>query len=92
MPDEVEPHPMEVANGPQRMRPRTEGDYYTRPGAQVIAAAFWGANPVGVLDRPIGDMSAWVLAHIALDALEDAEFTVEPPDGFELPDYIKNRG
>lgn len=55
-------------------------DYYKRPGVGAIATAFWGWDAGGMLRQRLGDSSAWVAAHVALDALRDAGYTVTPPE------------
>lgn len=53
-------------------------DYHDRPGAQPIAAALWGWDAAGMLSDRMGDTTAWVAAHVALDALRDAGYTITP--------------
>lgn len=53
--------------------------YHERPGVRPIAAAFWGWDAAGMLNDPMGDVTAFVAAHVALDALRDAGFTITPP-------------
>lgn len=55
--------------------------YYDRPGVRAVAAAMWGWDGGGILLQPLGDTSAWVAAHVALDALRDAGYTITPPPG-----------
>lgn len=54
-------------------------DYHQRPGARPIAAAFWGWDAAGMHRSKMGDVTAFVAAHVALDALRDAGFTIIPP-------------
>lgn len=56
--------------------------YHHRPGAKPIAAAFWGWDAAGRHSSRMGDVTAFVAAHVALDALRDAGFTIiEPATG-----------
>lgn len=55
--------------------------FHDRPGVRPIAAALWGWNAAGMLRDQLGDTIAWVAAHVAVDALRDAGYTVTPPDG-----------
>lgn len=52
--------------------------FYDRPGVAAIAAALWGWDCAGIL-QPLGDTSAWNAAHVVLDALRDAGYTITPP-------------
>lgn len=53
--------------------------FHDRPGARPIAAAFYGWDAGGMLAERLGDITAWVAAHVALDALRDAGYTITPP-------------
>jgi hypothetical protein len=59
-------------------------DWHERPGVRAIAAALYGWDGGGLLGSyRIGDTLAWVAAHMALDALRDAGYTVTPDE--DLP-------
>lgn len=50
--------------------------YHERPGVRAIAAAMWGWDAGGLHNTKLGDTSAWVAAHVALDALRDAGYVI----------------
>lgn len=54
-------------------------DFHERAGARPIAAAFWGWDAAGMHNSRMGDTTAFVAAHVALDALRDAGFTITAP-------------
>jgi len=54
-------------------------DYHQRPGVRPVAAAFWGWDAAGMLSDPMGHTTAFVAAHIAMDALRDAGFQIIAP-------------
>lgn len=60
-----------------------DADFYTRPGAKAIGAALYGWDGAGHMRERLGDIMAWNAAHIALDALRDAGYTIIPPDPAE---------
>lgn len=51
-------------------------DFYHRPGARAVAAALYGWDAAGILPVQLGDIVAWTAAHVALDALRDAGYTL----------------
>lgn len=67
----------EVAHHPTVMPGWAEPQegFYERPGVKSIAAATWGWSGAG-MTAPLGDSLAWVIAHVALDALRDAGYEI----------------
>jgi len=53
--------------------------FQDRPGVRPVAAAMYGWDAAGMLPTALGHTTAWVAAHVALDALRDAGYSITPP-------------
>lgn len=51
-------------------------NWYDREGLKPLAAVFDGWDAAGMMRDQLGSTTAWIAAHIALDALRDAGYEI----------------
>jgi hypothetical protein len=67
-------------------------DFHERPGVQPIAAAFEGWDAAGMVQDQIGSITAYVAAHVAMDALRDAGYRIIAPAAGPFAPATARRG